>query len=426
MEHTYAQLKADVSHLPMDQAAKRRVCVQTCLRKISVRLAEEAVDVDMYVAFTWRQLTENKALLARAHHAGTDAAATVRSGSLTEMDEAYAEAVRWIPQGEFMNALDDLSGFDISKPASVTVFDVSSRWGLASTYGSDPREPDGDVGGGMVPIRVVYRVRGAFAIENVARATTAFPFDVHYISIVFESWEEHHAMQFVPSPFDEPHDMLDNTTGVPLFPLPQWDLVHGQVYGLEAGLKVWSFTRQYTSDIFTTNVAGTADECAFSNAVLTFVVGRNPVYWLRQVVPILLVLAATMTAILLIPVDVVLSDRIAAAVTMILTAVAFKFELSGSVPPSATPTRLDTHFNAFYAMNGLVVIGTAISNHLSEHAPLVDAVTTGLFVTGYAASLIHLLAGYRSRPKVVDLGSKPTTATSRPGGGHAIEAFLRV
>ena len=76
-------------------------------------------------------------------------------------------------------------------------------------------------------------------------------------------------------------------------------------------------------------------------------------------------------------------------------------------------------------MNGLVVIGTAISNHLPEHAPLVDAMTTGLFVTGYAASLIHLLAGYRSRPNVVELArGKPTAAVA--GGGRAIEAFLRV
>ena len=68
--------------------------------------------------------------------------------------------------------------------------------------------------------------------------------------------------------------MLDNTSGVPLFPLPEWNLVKGDKdAGLNAGLRLWTFVRHYTSDTFTTDGTGIQPACSFSNVVLTFVVG---------------------------------------------------------------------------------------------------------------------------------------------------------
>ena len=43
---------------------------------------------------------------------------------------------------------------------------------------------------GMVPLRAVYHVKGSFTLDNVKYASKSFPFDVHYASAVFESWEE--------------------------------------------------------------------------------------------------------------------------------------------------------------------------------------------------------------------------------------------
>ena len=71
-------------------------------------------------------------------------------------------------------------------------------------------------------IRTTY-FKGFFSMEDVMTHATDFPFDVHYPSIVIESWEESDTLVFVPSPTPT----LDDTSDIPLFPLAEWDLVRG-------------------------------------------------------------------------------------------------------------------------------------------------------------------------------------------------------
>ena len=120
-----------------------------------------------------------------------------------------------------------------------------------------------------------------FTLDNVKYASKSFPFDVHYASAVFESWEEIDNLKFLPA-HDSVESMLGNPHETPLFPLPDFNLVAGGdvLYGnekvnLDAGMCVWTFVRSYESDIFTSQGDARKTGANFCNLVITFVLRRR-------------------------------------------------------------------------------------------------------------------------------------------------------
>ena len=411
----------DTAEVSIAKSGPRAVLVQFFVRNMSMHsLKEEQVYIDFYVAFTWRQHTTDAALLNRTQQGC--------AGSLEPGDPAYDAAVKFIPQGELMNARD--CELKLGEPAALMIFEANSKWGHADAYGGAGASIPAFE---MAPLRAVYHLKGTFSIENVIAAAADFPFDVHYPSIVFESWEESDDLLFVPSPFDKNNTAatLDATSDIPLFPLAEWDLVRGQAHGLQDGVRLWTFVREYKSDIFTTDGSGRSRGASFSNIILTFAVSRQPAYFLTQVVPVLLLMALMSISTLWMPlydyealscsrlaakcqgaesgvnataVDAdtdVLAIRLSVMPTLVLAAVAFKLALADVLPVTPRMTYLDSLFSNFYLANSLAAVLTVVANLNPNHAELLDRIAVVGFAVLLSVSLLHFLSGWARRPRPI-------------------------
>ena len=383
------------------------VIVQIYVRNMSMApLKEEQVLLDIYMAFTWRQRTKDAALLSRTR-AGC-------AGPLEAGDPAYEAARAAIPQGELMNARD--CTLDLANPAALLVFEAESKWGRVETYGdlSTDNIPQHE----LAPLRAVYHLKGSFSVEDVLTHAVDFPFDVHYPSVVFESWEEIGNLVLVPSPYEQDaSSLLDLTSDIPLFPLAEWDMVQGPAeIKMQHGVRLWSFVRNYKSDIFTTDGAALRRGASFSNIVLTFAVSRQPYYFLTQVIPVILIMAGMSVATLRLPLYLEesigsgdsltfadaqqnnLSNRLAVMTTLVLAAVAYKLALANVLPITPSMTYLDWHFSVFYAANGVGVTLSVVSYLNPANTQLIDDVATAQFALLYVVSLLHFVMGFARRP----------------------------
>ena len=223
---------------------------------------------------------------------------------------------------------------------------------------------------------------------------------------------------FVPSPFDK-HDasaMLDATSAIPLFPLSDWDLVRGPKTiagdGLQDGVSLWTFVRTYKSDIFTSDGSGGRVGASFSNVILTFAVGRQPQFFLMQVIPVIVIMSFMSVITLRMPLQIQdgeympssdsLSIRLATVTTLLLAAVAYKLALAGMLPNTRVPTYLDALFSAFYLANCLAAGSSVAAAHWSPaHAPLIDDIGTAAYIAVISAALLHFMVGYARRPSVI-------------------------
>ena len=384
--------------------APRVVLVQFYVRNMSMSsLKDETVLSDTYLAFTWRQHTTDAALLQKAQRGC--------AGGLAPGDPAYAEALAAIPQGELMNARD--CELKLGEPAALMVFEAASKWGLAETYGAAAA---GSIipADELAPLRAVYHLKGTFSLEDVVTAASDFPFDVHYPSIVFESWEESSDLVFVPSPSDNVLSMLDATSDIPLFPLSEWDLVSGpSAIGMQDGVRLWTFTRHYKSDIFTTDGSGVRTGASFSNVILTIAVGRQPSYFLTQVVPMVVVMDVMSVLMLCMPlypataltIDDVrgenLSNRLGTLSTLLLAAVAYKLAIADVMSATPKMTYLDYLFSAFYMANTIAVVLSVVAYLSPTRAQVLDTIAIVVYCMLCSGSLLYFLKGYLCRRRSI-------------------------
>ena len=400
-------------------------------------IKEEQVYIDFYLAFTWRHRTTNTALLEKAQRGC--------GGALEEGHPAYNDAVAAIPPGELMNARD--CELDLSKPSALMVFEAGSKWGLAEAYG-DAAASIQIPADEMVPLRAVYHLKGTFSLEDVMTAASDFPFDVHYPSVIFESWEESKDVVLVPAPSALDVDggraaMLDATSDIPLFPLSEWDLVRGPrmaAVDLHEGVRLWSFERRYESDIFTTDATAERTGAAFSNVVLTFAVGRQPAYFLTQVVPVLaamFTMSMCMQRLPLYPVSVATDDadlddalrenlatRLSVLTTLLLSAVAFKLVLADALPFTKEMTYLDYLFSSFYMASAMAVLAGVVAYLIPAYAQLIDDVATAMYAIMFAVALLHFMMGYMRQPSPIR--QRPQAGWSKLDGRRHRQLKLRV
>jgi len=181
-------------------------------------------------------------------------------------------------------------------------------------------------------------------------------------------------------------------------------------------MNLWLYRRTYESEIFTAN-----GNTTFDNIVLTFVVGRNPDFFLGKVLPLTSVLAVATSCTLLLPSED--SNRLAITVTIVLALVAFQFVLH-HLPRVPVLTRLDKHFLCSYVLNALVIIETTVveSYWLAEPdtdkrklvVQSIDYGTLVVLLCGFLASLVHLLCGHLGRPTAIATPSSQNQQSWRP------------
>ena len=309
----------------------KHVLIQVMLRNVVVNLANREFWVDLYWGMTWRENTTSVELLDASRSGG-------RSVDLKEIGSD--DLVSWkafsdtIPEGEYMNAADLPSDFIQSvKPSAALVFSMESPYMRDDCYPNCEKSSSNE--SNLVAMRAVWHVKGNFKLEDTAKGLVEFPFDIHVLNIVFECWSERSDVKFVVNADAPLSSLLDTSSPNPLFPLPQWNLISAQPQGEGAvpavgtnGIALWTFTRHYSSDLFTSSFSSAVTEAHFSNVVFSIILSRNPWPIIMDIVPILKFLAFIIALSWSIPVVIDddgavsgLFERIELSLASILTAV---------------------------------------------------------------------------------------------------------